>query len=352
MPRPFYKARRSTAAKKKKSASVKPSEESKPAKGISRAEAKILLNEDSRESTPPKPSRQEKKQSRKSVSFGALKRDTVPDSPEFSVLVSPPRDPETAVVYTANHSPLPPRKRARETSKGDSDGAATLDKPRAKRTNRSDAVGKSSLADTEDLQKVKREYRDLLERYEDLKRIGIQEAETNFGEYKRNAQDRFKFSDNLVSQLKAQISTLKKSKTNAKEEILIQKQKEDIQSLKEQIEQLQAENRKLAVHKQDDLTLSLGLYKELAGLQVVSMEHEKDVTTWECEQNGRNGAFRYILRLEHDDPDSYHFEPMLDQADAALMQILPGYLTKAISFSKGDAGVFFWKVFNSLQQDV
>ncbi|ORX94278.1 hypothetical protein K493DRAFT_315577 [Basidiobolus meristosporus CBS 931.73] len=339
MPRPFYKARRSAAAKKKKSASV------------SRAEAKLLLSDDSMEATPPKATRQERK-SRKSVSFGSRTTDADPDSPEFSVLVSPPRDRESAVVYTANHSPIPPRKRAREISKDVTNGAVTLDKPRSKRTNRSDEAGHPSLANTDDLEKVKREYRDLLERYEELKRIGIQEAETNFGEYKKNAQDRFKFSDNLINQLKGQIATLKKSKTNSKEESLIQKQEEDIHSLKEQIEQLQAENQKLAVNQQDDLTLSLGLYKELAGLQVISMEREKEGTTWECEQTGRNGVFRYILRLEHDEPDSYHFEPNLDEADTALMQILPGYLTKAISFSKGDAGVFFWKVFNSLQQDI
>ncbi|KAK9760880.1 hypothetical protein K7432_014664 [Basidiobolus ranarum] len=353
----FYKSRRNTSGKKKTSKSVKARtnnvEKNTDAKTSYVIESDSNDNEVPSEAVPYKQTLHAKKKSRKSVSFGTLSKDLQPESPEFSVLVSPPRDRDMVTDYTVDHSPIPPRKKAsvktQSPNKSRKSTSAALDKAKPETIKKTTVVKEDIVETSDDIRKVKRQYRDLLERYEDLKQIGIQDAEANFGEYKRNAEDRFKFSDDVINQLKGQIATLKKSKVNSEEERLIEKQREELEVLRSQVEH--AESLQFSVDpKQDDLSLSLALYRELADLKIRHVESEEDMTVWECEQSGRNGDFRYLLRLEHEDPDTYHFEPILEK-DTALLQILPAYLTEAISFSKNDAGVFFWKLFNSLQQD-
>ncbi|KAK9768024.1 hypothetical protein K7432_001660 [Basidiobolus ranarum] len=242
--------------------------------------------------------------------------------------------------------------------------SSKVDKPlstrmvNGKKTSTSSATA-TDIKNMEELRKANKQLEELTKKYEELKRVGIQDAENTFSEYKNNAEKRFEASDEAIQRLKKELAKLKEQKSVKKQlenQKLLEKQAEELESLNKQLEKIEAKNEKMNGVKtaQDNpsLDLSLQLYQQLSQLTVVQIERTDQDIVFKCEQTGSKGTLRYVLRQDLDDPETFHYEPLLDEEkDADLIEQIPSYFNEAISFKKAYASLFFWRALDSLKKE-
>ncbi|ORX88705.1 hypothetical protein K493DRAFT_359155 [Basidiobolus meristosporus CBS 931.73] len=211
----------------------------------------------------------------------------------------------------------------------------------------------------EELKRVNKQLEELTKKYEELKRIGIQDAEKTFSEYKNNAELRFKASDDAIDRLKKELAKLKEQKSVKKQlenQKLLEQQAEELESLNSEVAKLRSESEKLNEEKVSsdtaEMDLSLQLYKELSQLKIMQIEKTDQELIFTCEQTGGKGTLKYLLRQDLDDLETFHYEPLLDEEnDADLIEQIPGYFNEAISFNKAYASLFFWRALDSLKKE-
>ncbi|KAH8690867.1 putative chromosome segregation protein [Talaromyces proteolyticus] len=100
------------------------------------------------------------------------------------------------------------------------------------------------------------------------------------------------------------------------------------------------------------------LYGDLTGLIIRSVKENEADHMYDCIQTGVNGTLQFKLAVAHErgnkttaslDTAEFQYMPQLDPTrDAALISLLPEYLTVDITFSRQNASKFYTRVMDSL----
>ncbi|KAG0649182.1 hypothetical protein D0Z07_4206 [Hyphodiscus hymeniophilus] len=256
---------------------------------------------------------------------------------------------------------------------------------------RSDPVLRRKLGD------LTKKHESLSVKYQDLREIGLREAEQNFERYRKQKEQDKAASEKLIASLKddaaANVSSTKEARDLRKK---IQSQTGEISALQTQIAQLrasvaetQSENHtlsaKLAANRSaaadtvgikapgtaakpnggiramgaTDAAAQLkeNLYSDLTGLIIRSVKQESEDDVFDCIQTGRNGrALHFKLAVTNDKNESYDdatcsYVPQLDPSrDKDLIELLPDYLVEEISFPRPQAARFYARVGKALTE--
>ncbi|KAF4632489.1 hypothetical protein G7Y89_g5640 [Cudoniella acicularis] len=275
-------------------------------------------------------------------------------------------------------------------------------------TERSDPALRRKLGE------MSKKYENLHIKYQDLREIGIKEAERNFELANENIAA-------LKADIAAQTALAKESKTLKKK---LEAQSTDLAALQLQVSQLHAslsearsdiksqatENKALLAEKKtlsaENKTLSTklaanrsaaasvesaiakvpgsamkanggirlmgtaeaaltaqaaqlkeDLYSDLTGLIIRSVKRETEEDLFDCIQTGRNGTLHFKLSAANEkSADSYddaqcNYVPQLDPSrDKALIELLPDYLVDEITFPRPQAAKFYARVVKALTE--
>ncbi|KJZ78112.1 hypothetical protein HIM_02749 [Hirsutella minnesotensis 3608] len=285
------------------------------------------------------------------------------------------------------------------------DGRATAEDPLL-----SDNEMKLDMASPEkrDSTQLRKSLRDLMKKYEDLevrhrelRNIGIKAAERNFDRIKKQAEENFLASNELISQLKADLAAqlemsedredlrhqlgqseadrnslestvdeLKKGLSTARTEIATLTAKLSANRNAEANAMVPGSTRKPGMAKLGNMAFKTemsevkqlaqakeDLYGDLTGLIVRGMRREDEEDVFDCIQTGRNGTLHFKLAIERATPtDNYEsvqltYKPQLDtNRDNELMELLPDYLVEEITFPRSHASKFYSRVMKSLSE--
>ncbi|KAF9881388.1 chromosome segregation protein [Colletotrichum karsti] len=245
------------------------------------------------------------------------------------------------------------------------------------------------------LGEANRKYENLEQKYCDLRDIGIKTAERNFDMFKKESDERAKTATELISHLKADLTT---QRTLAKEGQVYKTRLEEMEakvadlaaSLAEAKQEAKTLSTKLAASRSAEAAatavtakvpgsaikggtaaaralatasteaaqtaqLKEDLYGDLTGLIVRVVKRDSTGQVFDCIQTGRNGTLHFKLEVETDTSgDNYeeaHFtyKPQLDSnRDRDLIDLLPDFLAEEIEFSRPHAAKFYSRVTKSL----
>ncbi|ESZ89644.1 hypothetical protein SBOR_9969 [Sclerotinia borealis F-4128] len=237
-------------------------------------------------------------------------------------------------------------------------------------------------------------------KYQDLREVGVKEAERIFDRYKKAAEEKTKTSNELITTLKANLATqtflAKESRTLKK---TVESQDALVTNLQAQIHQLElalseaqvenktlstklAANRKLtasyesanvkvpgsaikanggmrmigsqeAAQAAQAAQLKEDLYSDLTGLIIRGVKREAEEDIFDCIQTGRNGTLHFKLGVEieaNGDADC-RYTPLLDPSrDRPLLELLPDYLVDEIEFPRPQAARFYARITRALTE--
>ncbi|KAF9766485.1 hypothetical protein IL306_001109 [Fusarium sp. DS 682] len=252
------------------------------------------------------------------------------------------------------------------------------------------------------LGELTKKYDALEMRHQDLREVGVREAERNFERLKKQAEERTAAATQLISELKAELAA---QTALAKEGDELRKQLEaseaktgnlegTIDKLNHSLSEAEAEIKTLstklaavrsantnprvpgsaikasgpanrtaqaeAAHAAQAIAQAKeNLYADMTGLIMRGVKQEDIGDTFDCIQTGRNGTLHFKLTVESDDTSDniedvqFIYQPQLDAGrDDDLMEILPDYLTEEIVFPRSQAPKFYLRVNKSLTEDL
>lgn len=265
-------------------------------------------------------------------------------------------------------------------------------------TERSDPVLRRKLGD------ITKKYENLNVKYQDLREIGLKEAERHFERLKKQSEEQTVASEKLVASLKAdiaaQVSLTKDSRVLKKK---FESQAAEILSLKEKMAQMttslsetQAENKTLATklaanraaaasvesantktsgnaaHVNGSIRmmgtaeaaqvaqaaqLKEDLYSDLTGLLIRGVKRDPEDDVFDCIQTGRNGTLHFKLAVtneksvENYEDAQCQYVPQLDPSrDKEMVELLPDYLVEEITFPRSQAARFYARVVKALTE--
>ncbi|KAF7931554.1 uncharacterized protein EAE98_004290 [Botrytis deweyae] len=239
-------------------------------------------------------------------------------------------------------------------------------------------------------------------KYQDLREVGVKEAEKTFDRYKKAAEEKTKVSNELIASLKANLATqtsLAKEarslkKTIESQDALVTNLQAQIHQLELSLSEAQVENKtlstKLAANRKITASyesannkvpgsaikanggmriigsqeaaqaaqaaqLKEDLYSDLTGLIIRGVKRETEEDVFDCIQTGRNGTLHFKLGVESEkmadgDPDC-RYTPLLDPSrDKPLLDLLPDYLVDEIEFPRPQAARFYARITRALTE--
>ncbi|KAI9647147.1 hypothetical protein NHQ30_003530 [Ciborinia camelliae] len=239
-------------------------------------------------------------------------------------------------------------------------------------------------------------------KYQDLREVGVKEAEKTFDRYKKAAEEKTKISNELIASLKANLATqtsLAKEtrslkKTVESQDALVTNLQAQINQLEIALSEAQVENKtlstKLAANRKITASyesanvkvpgsaikanggmrmigsqeaaqaaqaaqLKEDLYSDLTGLIIRGVKREAEEDIFDCIQTGRNGTLHFKLGVESEamadgDPDC-RYTPLLDPSrDKPLLELLPDYLVDEIEFPRPQAARFYARITRALTE--
>ncbi|KAK6609881.1 hypothetical protein QC760_004657 [Botrytis cinerea] len=239
-------------------------------------------------------------------------------------------------------------------------------------------------------------------KYQDLRDVGVKEAEKTFDRYKKAAEEKAKVSNELIASLKANLATqtsLAKEtrslkKTIESQDALVTNLQAQIHQLELSLSEAQVENKtlstKLAANRKITASyesanvkvpgsaikanggmriigsqeaaqaaqaaqLKEDLYSDLTGLIIRGVKRETEEDVFDCIQTGRNGTLHFKLGVESEkmadgDPDC-RYTPLLDPSrDKPLLDLLPDYLVDEIEFPRPQAARFYARITRALTE--
>ncbi|KAL5316454.1 hypothetical protein ACEPPN_015502 [Leptodophora sp. 'Broadleaf-Isolate-01'] len=249
-----------------------------------------------------------------------------------------------------------------------------------------------------------KKYETLMIKYQDLKEIGVKEADRNMDKLRKETANTTKNGGALIESLKAELA--KQQDIMKKNEVLktkLETQTKEASTLKAQIAKLtaslseaQSENKTLSAKLAANRTASASvesahskttgsamkanggirlmgtaeaaqvaqaaqlkedLYSDLTGLIIRSVKRESEEDIFDCIQTGRNGTLHFKLAAANEkSAESYEdtqcsYIPQLDPSrDKALMELLPDYLVDEITFPRPQAAKFYARVGKALTE--
>ncbi|KAF2091407.1 hypothetical protein K490DRAFT_13255, partial [Saccharata proteae CBS 121410] len=244
-------------------------------------------------------------------------------------------------------------------------------------------------------------------KYQNLREVGLRDAETNFTKFKKSADERAKAQDEIIASLKKELAAQRALGSESKS------LRRDIESLKNTNEKLSSENTSLQTRLSSTqsevktLTTKLSatraasvqatepskvpgsavkagqrngianaivgsgeagkdpqirqlkedLYGDLTGLIVRGVKRGDEEDVYDCIQTGRNGTLHFHLSVataqsSYEDAE-FAYSPLLDEnRDRDLLDILPDYLTEEICFPRSSAAKFYAKVVDCMTKKV
>ncbi|KAK6579823.1 hypothetical protein PZA11_007531 [Diplocarpon coronariae] len=253
------------------------------------------------------------------------------------------------------------------------------------------------------LGEMTKKYETLNLKYQDLRQIGIKEADINFDNLRKERDSEKKIAGDLVKSLNADIAgnmswekkaeaLKKKLDSQTAETISLQAQ---LAILKTSFSEAQSENKTLSaklaatrvaaasvesahsktpgsVLKGNGGTRLMGsaeaaeiaqaaqlkedLYRDLTGLIIRGVKREEEEDVFDCLQTGgRNGTLHFKLATANEkSSESYddaqcNYIPQLDSSrDKSLIELLPDYLVDEITFPRPQATKFYARVVKAL----
>lgn len=239
-------------------------------------------------------------------------------------------------------------------------------------------------------------------KYQDLREVGVKEAEKTFDRYKKAAEEKTKTSDELIASLKANLATqtsLAKEtrslkKTIESQDALVTNLQAQINQLELALSEAQVENKTLstklaasrkitasyesanvkvpgsaikanggmrmigsqeAAQAAQAAQLKEDLYSDLTGLIIRGVKREAEEDVFDCIQTGRNGTLHFKLGVENEkmangDADC-RYTPLLDPSrDKPLLELLPDYLVDEIEFPRPQAARFYARITRALTE--
>ncbi|PQE31672.1 chromosome segregation protein [Rutstroemia sp. NJR-2017a WRK4] len=263
-------------------------------------------------------------------------------------------------------------------------------------TERSDPAVRRRLGDvTKKLESVEA-------KYEDLREVGVKEAERIFDRYKKATEEKTNSSNELIASLKSNLAaqtalakeTKNLKKTIESQDALVTNLQTQIHHLEAALSEAQAENKtlstKLAANRKitasyESATVKVpgsavkanggmrmigsaeaaqaaqaaqlkeDLYSDLTGLIIRGVKREAEEDVFDCIQTGRNGTLHFKLGVEnettaHGDADC-RYTPLLDPSrDKPLLELLPDYLVDEIEFPRPQAARFYARITRALTE--
>ncbi|KAG4433014.1 hypothetical protein IFR05_011497 [Cadophora sp. M221] len=249
-----------------------------------------------------------------------------------------------------------------------------------------------------------KKYETLMIKYQDLKEIGVKEADRNMDKLRKENVHTTKNGGALIESLKADLA--KKEDIVKKNEVLktkLETQTKEASILRAQFAKLtaslseaQSENKTLSAKLAANRTASASvesahsktpgsaikanggirlmgtaeaaqvaqaaqlkedLYSDLTGLIIRNVKRESEEDIFDCIQTGRNGTLHFKLAAANEkSAESYEdaqcsYIPQLDPSrDKALMELLPDYLVDEITFPRPQAAKFYARVGKALTE--
>jgi len=265
-------------------------------------------------------------------------------------------------------------------------------------TERNDPVLRRKLGE------ITKKYEVLNIKYQDLRQIGVKEAERNMDKLRKEGESTNKNAGEYIKSLRAdlavQTAAAKKADGLKKK---LESQAAEVTTLKEQIAKLtanlseaQSETKTLSAKLAANRTASASvesahsktpgsamkanggirlmgtaeaaqvaqaaqlkedLYSDLTGLIMRSVKREPEEDIFDCIQTGRNGTLHFKLAAANEkaaesyDDAQCSYIPQLDPSrDKALMELLPDYLVDEITFPRPQAAKFYARVVKALTE--
>ncbi|TAQ90027.1 hypothetical protein B7494_g1634 [Chlorociboria aeruginascens] len=249
-----------------------------------------------------------------------------------------------------------------------------------------------------------KKYENLTVKYQDLREIGLKEAERNFERLKKQCEEKTKASNDFIAKLKSDIATQTALVKDARElKKKVESQASEIAKLQAQIVQMatslsetQSENKILSTKLAANRTVAASvesantkvpgssmkanggirmmgtaeaaqvaqaallkedLYSDLTGLIIRNVKRNADEDIFDCIQTGRNGTLHFKLAIANEkSADSYEdtqcvYNPQLNSSrDEALIELMPDYLVDDITFPRPQAAKFYARVMKALTE--
>ncbi|EKG15713.1 Monopolin complex subunit Csm1/Pcs1 [Macrophomina phaseolina MS6] len=296
----------------------------------------------------------------------------------------------------------PPKKQSRARSVSKQRGQAPYRRPGSAASEVERSSNEPALR--RKLGDLTKRFENLDVKYQNMRHVGVRDAETNYEKLKRSTDDRAKAQDDLIASLKKELATQRalaaesKSLKNKVAELdTANKQlSSENKSLHSQLADSQAEAKSLTAKlaatrasssnpeprvpgsavKSQKAVMSGGmdaakdaqikalkeeLYSDLTGLIVRGVKRGDDEDIYDCIQTGRNGTLHFHLAVALEDGSSsqsyeeaeFAYTPLLDEnRDRDLLEILPDYLTEEICFPRSSAAKFYAKVVDCMTKKV
>ncbi|ROT34822.1 hypothetical protein SODALDRAFT_329435 [Sodiomyces alkalinus F11] len=237
-------------------------------------------------------------------------------------------------------------------------------------------------------------YERLEARYQNLRELGIGEAERNFERLKKQCEEQANAANDLISGLRAelvvqrqlaeeaqqhrehyedanaQIAELKTSLSEAQEETQVLREKllaagsTEIPGIKVSSSGSKRcndvprnDSAPAAVYEVHEAQMKDELYGDLTGLVIQNTMRKPSGIAFDCIQRGNIGILRFRLTAgvkgcdtDYEDAQ-FTYMPQLDaERDKELTSVLPDYLIEDITFPRSQAGKFFSRISQSLNR--
>ncbi|KAK8160096.1 chromosome segregation protein Csm1/Pcs1-domain-containing protein [Phyllosticta citribraziliensis] len=233
-------------------------------------------------------------------------------------------------------------------------------------------------------------------KYQNLRDVGMRDADSNFDRLKSSANERSKAQDDLIAALKKELATQRAQATESKAlKIRVKELSTENEQIKKEhtmihgqlceaenkIETLNAKlsakvaeakapgsamkSQRTAMTGNSDASLiqqlKEDLYTDITGLIIRGVKREEDEDVFDCIQTGRNGTLHFHLAIESGNKASsqsyedaeFAYVPLLDEnRDSQLLEILPDYLTEEICFPRNNAAKFYSKIAECLTKRI
>ncbi|KAI6781378.1 Monopolin complex subunit pcs1 [Emericellopsis cladophorae] len=238
---------------------------------------------------------------------------------------------------------------------------------------------------------ITEKYSSLEARHNELRDVGIKEAERSYARLKKLAAENTATADKLIAELKAELAAQtalakKAEAAEAKIPALQTKVAELSTSLTDARSEIKTLNTKLTAARNTEANIKApgsalkpnaagnrgvssevvqaaqakeDLYGDLTGLIIRGMKHVDDEEVFDCLQTGRNGTLHFKLALsspdaaDNYDDVQYTYLPQLNpDRDSELMAVLPDFLVEEITFPRPHASKFYTRVIKSLTERV
>ncbi|KAJ1988174.1 hypothetical protein GGI25_006046 [Coemansia spiralis] len=218
-------------------------------------------------------------------------------------------------------------------------------------------------------------------KYNDLFALRFTKAESEYEDYRKSAEERFRAADDLIESLRKEIGELKlqakkKQESNSastastideitaelqqrsanekelEKQVALLTQKidaltQDVLLKDETLERLEKHRRLTETSTDYNLREKLKTIQEVTGLAIEDVVAEDEGVSYMCKQTGPNASASYVLTVFDDLPNDYQYTPY---GATASLDALPNYLKEPMSFERPSASMFYWRLCDHLHE--